>query len=80
MKAKVYLTHNCENHKEHLGYDKHEACCDREDMVNDYEMELVDATDNRIDFNVPPSGMDGVDATITEWRERYGAIEMEYIK
>ena len=80
MKAKVYLTHNCEAHKEHLGYDEHKACCDREDMVADYEMELVDAGNNRIEFNVPPSGMEGIDATITKWREKYGAIETEYIK
>jgi hypothetical protein len=43
-------------------------------------MELVDAADNRIEFNVPPSGMEGINATITEWREKYGAIETEYIK
>jgi hypothetical protein len=49
-------------------------------MVGDYEVELLDTENKKIDFVVPPSGMDGINATITEWREKYGAIEMEYIK
>ena len=30
MKAKVYLSHNCETHKKELRYEKNEKCCDAE--------------------------------------------------
>ncbi len=50
MKAKVYLSHNCETHKKELGYEKNEKCCDAEHIVGDFEMELVDESENRIEF------------------------------
>ena len=80
MKAKVYLSHNCEEHRKYLGLTPDEACCNHQEMVGDYEVELLDTENKKIDFVVPPSGMDGINATITGWREKYGTIETEYIK
>ena len=52
MKAKIYLTHNCDAHKKELGYKEDDPCCDKEEDVGDFEMELVDNSQNRIEFNV----------------------------
>ena len=79
MKAKVYLSHNCKTHKKELGYEKNEKCCDAEHIVGDFEMELVDESENRIEFYVPPSGMDGVNQTLAQWSGHYEKFLINFI-
>ena len=79
MKAVVHLTHDCESHSKNLGIGPDEACCTAE-RVRDYEIELLNDNNERVELIMPPSGMDGVEDTITSWREKYGAIETEYIE
>ena len=80
MKAKIYLTHNCDAHKKELGYKEDDPCCDKEEDVADFEMELVDSSQNRIEFNVPPSGMEGVQATLALWSGQYKEFITELVE
>ncbi len=80
MKAKIYLNHSCEAHKKELGYDENQDCCDAEHIVGDFEMELVDKNQNRVEFNVPPSGMDGVHHTLGLWSGQYKEFLIQFIK
>tara|TARA_R100000008_G_C3558169_1_gene154426 strand:+ start:127 stop:369 length:243 start_codon:yes stop_codon:yes gene_type:complete len=80
MKAQIYLTHNCEAHKKELNYEKDQKCCDAEHIVNDFEMELLDENKNRIEFNVPPSGMEGVNHTLSLWSGQYKEFLINFIK
>ena len=43
-------------------------------------MELVDNSQNRIEFNVPPSGMEGVQATLTLWSGQYKEFITELVE
>ncbi len=79
MKATIYLSHNCEAHKEELGYDEDHSCCDAEHIVNDFEMELVDKNEKRLEFNVPPSGMEGVNDTLAVWSGQYKEFLINFI-
>ncbi len=79
MKAKIYLSHNCEAHKKELGYKENDECCYAQDIVADFEMELVDESENRIEFYVPPSGMDGVNHTLAQWSGQYEKFLINFI-
>ena len=52
MKAKVYLSHNCEEHRKYLGLTPDEACCNHQEMVGDYEVELLDTEVPRKQWNL----------------------------